>query len=313
MTLGVDDYLAWRPAEMDRAAHWFSENSRLLDRVAKTVREGVERGTEEQWGEFIESIRSDGGDAATEIELVADLMLEASTTIRDAGADLASAVGSLRDVGTQLREEGYERIEGEHVGDRRSTYENADERIAREGRAEEFRDRIWELLSEIREIDDKANRDLHAIVDRDVRDRTDLGNGAPKAVFAAGGGETAVVAALASTAAHQFDEAWKEAMSDSSRGKLGGGLTFARRLGPIASGLGFIGAAADRPEGEPLYETIFAEGAGVVGGLVGGPLGFAASLLTGGPKRAVSGYFGGTLYGSMKASSEVREAFDRAN
>lgn len=308
MSLGVDAYLAWTPGGMSGAADWLKLKSELMDQSARSLRDAADRGTENQSGQFITSRRQDAADHARRIDELADLLLEASRVVRQAGTALESAVRRLGEVDAQLREEGYERVAGERVGDRRSSYEDAADKQTREARADEFGAQIGDLLQEIRDADDQANRDLHSIVGRDVRDRTAAGNGDPFAVRLS---TVSIIGAVTSAATSVVEGRWKEAVLASGRG-----MTMAKGLGPVMAGLGFIGGVAARPEDEPLHEAIVAEGVGTVAGAGGLPLGFAAGFSLAGPPGGVLGgavgIAGGT-YASALASAEVRKAFDRAN
>ena len=86
-----------------------------------------------------------------------------------------------------------------------------------------------------------------------------------------------------------------------------------RGMGPVATILGFVGGVAAAPEDEPLHETLLAEGAGVLGGELGGRVGFGFGGFVGGPVLAGAGHFSGGLVGGLWAASQVRERFDRAN
>lgn len=309
MTLGVDDYLRWTPVELERAAHWFEENSGLLDRVSTTVRDGVERGTEEQWGEFIESIRLDGADASARINQLADLMLGAGTSLRDAGAALVSSIEKLRGVIDEAEAEGFFVRNDGSVKDGSTGPLDAAEKLARTASAEGFRDRVSDLLTDIRATDDDTNRQLHALVDRDVRDRTHAGNSDPSSTYAA--------------AAIDFNTGLVEMNVDKmiAAGELpmldGKWWNSARGLGLFGNLVGFAGGVASAPEGEPWYETLVAEGAGVVGGTIGSAVGpvvasaFPRIKLT--PSNRLLSSVGGGIFGSIAVSSRVREAFDRAN
>lgn len=308
MSLGVDDYLAWAPASMSDGARWLTTASEDLDSSAVALREAADRGTEGQSGHFITQRRDDAAEEVRRIFGLADMMHEAGTVIANAGMDLDSAINRLRQVETELLAEGFVRVEGEHVRDARDSYADATEREDREAKAEDFRERIWEILDEIRAADVRANHALHRIVGRDIRDRTDLGNGNP---LVAGISATAEVGAISSAVADLVGERWGQAALDSGRGAL-----LARSLGPVMAGLGFIGAVAARPEDEPLLEAIVAEGIGTIAGAAGFPLGIGTGLAVGGlPGGVVGGAVGlaGGTYTNALASSRVREAFDRAN
>ena len=309
MSLGVDDYLAWTPGDMSGAAAWLKEHAQLMDDSASAIRDAAARGTEGQSGPTIESRRADAAEQAERIDELADALNAAGAVIHAAGAALVSAVGRLRDVEHQLLAEGFERGAGERVSDSRTSYEDAAERQTREARAEEFRERVWELLREIRDVDDKANRDLHAVVNRDVRDRTAAGNGDP---FAVGISPTSMVAALANAGAAAVKGEWAEAAREAGRG-----LMQARGLGPVMAGLGFVGAVAARAEDEPLHEAIVAEGIGTLAGAAGAPVGFGLGFAAAGPPGALigtaTGAFGGGTVVSPWVASKVRANFDRAN
>lgn len=307
MSVGVYDYLAWRPTELERAAHWFAENSRLADRIARTVRDGVDRGTEAQWGEFIESVRDDGDTVARRIDELADLMLEASTMLTRVGAELSSAVGSLRGLVAEADTRGFVVLADGGVRDGSSAVMNDEDRSSRREKATELRDRIGDVLVLIRRTDEEANRALHDLVGRDVRDRTDAGNTDPMSTYAAGAidlktglVEMNMEKMIAAGELPQLDGKWWNS---------------ARGLGLFGNLVGFVGNVAAAPEGEPWYETLVAEGAGVVGGTIGSTtMPFIAGLFGGKAptSKLLSGVAGGGV-GSLWASSEVREAFDRAN
>ncbi|OAH63533.1 hypothetical protein AYJ66_11810 [Dietzia cinnamea] len=309
MTLGVDAYLNWAPADMTSGADWLRVKSDLGEEAARGIREGGERGTEGQCGQFITRRREESEEISGRLFQLADMLHGASKVVRAAAAELDVLVAGLRQVEYELLDQGFVRVEGEHVRDTRTTYADATERSDRESEAEGFRERIWELLGAIRETDDRANRELHGIVGREVRDRTAAGNGDPWAVGLSG---TAKVSAAAATGASLVEEKWYEAVLDSGRGTVA-----ANALGPVMAGLGFLGGVASRPGDEPLREAIVAEGVGTIAGFAGGPLGIAAGLVVGGPPGGVVGGAAGTLGGgpylSALASSWVRGAFDRAN
>lgn len=309
MSLGVYDYLAWQPAELERAADWFADNARLLDRVAGTVRDGAERGTEAQHGEFIDAVRDDADTTARRIDGLSDMMLETGTVLRNAGATLVSAVDSLRHHVEEARADDFDVRHDGGVTDTAQTPMSDAQRESRKDRAVDLRDRIADTLSLIRETDDSVNRTMHEIAGRDVRDRTDAGNEDPTAVYAAaaidfktGLVELNVEKMIAAGDLPQLDGKWWNS---------------ARGLGLFGNLVGFAGNVAAAPEGEPWYETLVAEGAGVVGGTIGSAAApFLVNLLPGfelGPtRRLFTGVLGGGA-GSVLVSSEVREAFDRAN
>ena len=309
MSLGVHDYLAWRPADLERAARWFSENSRLLDRVARTVRDGAERGTEAQHGQFIDAVRGDADAAARRIEHLADLMLETDVVLRRSGAVLVSAVDSLRGLVDEAAADDFRvRDDGGVVDASRNAMDDP-ERAARRNRAAGLRDRIVDTLLLLRDTDDTMNRALHEIVGREVRDRTDEGNNDPTSAYASaaidlktGIVELDVEKMIAAGELPQLDGKWWNS---------------ARGLGLVGNLVGFAGNVAAAPEGEPWYETLVAEGAGVVGGTAGSAVGpIVVNLLPGielGPKRRLLSAVTAGGAGSVWASSEVREAFDRAN
>lgn len=309
MTLGVDAYLSWAPADMASGAEWLRAKSDLVEEAARDIREAGERGTEGQCGQFITRRREESEEISGRVLELSDMLHDASKVVRRTGAELDVLVANLRVLENELLVEGFVRVEGEHVRDTRTTYADATERSDRESEAEGFRRRIWELLAAIREIDDRANRELHGIVGREVRDRTAAGNGDPRVVGLSG---TAKVSAAAATGASLVEGKWYEVVLDSGRGTVA-----AKALGPVMAGLGFLGGVASRPEHEPLHEAIVAEGVGTVAGFAGGPIGIAAGLLVGGPLGGVVGGAAGTVGGgpylSALASSWVRGAFDRAN
>lgn len=313
MSLGVDDYLAWTPAGMDGAANWLADQSVAMGMSANAIRSAADRGTEGQSGAFIDQRREDAAGIAGRVGELADVLADASRVVRQAGTDLEGAVGRLRDDCRALREEGFVRFDGHGVRDASTGYADSVERQSRRTRATEFQSQLRNRLEEVHDLDEQANHALHEIAGRDVRDRTALGNGDPREVFRTGGGQTAAIGALTGTAAEVAAGSWMDAVLDSGKGETVGGSLLARGLGPIAAGMGFIGAVADRPEGEPLHEAIVAEGVGTVAGLAGGVLGGAVGLGTGGPAGGATGYFSGTLATNMSATAAVRGAFDRAN
>lgn len=308
MSPGMDQYLTWAPTEMAAGADWLALKADLVEDSASAIRDAGERGTEGQCGQFITQRARDAADAARQVFELADLLREASNVVRQAAAELDVMVARLRDIENELVEKGFVR-EGELVRDTRTTYADATERDAREALAADFSKRIWGLLGGIRDADERANRDLHGIVGREVRDRTAAGNGDPRAVRLS---DTAVVAAAAATGASLVEDKWFEAVLDSGRG-----LTLAKSLGPVMTGLGFLGGVASRPEGEPLHEAIIAEGIGTIAGAAGPFLGFALGAAVAGPLGGVVGGvtagLRGAPYVSALASSWVRSAFDRAN
>lgn len=316
MSLGVDDYLTWTPADMAGGADWLRVKAGLVEDSAGGIREAGDRGTEGQCGQFITQRREESEEISRRVYRLADMLREASAVVRQAGTELGVLVTRLRAVENELLAKGFVRVEGEHVRDTRATYADATERSDRETEAEGFRERIWELLDAIRETDDRANRELHGIVGRDVRDRTDKGNGTVGTVvpaFVRGELNTAFPAAAASTAAAMAGPAYDEALASSWRRPPVGFLAPLRGTGPAATILGFVGGVAAAPEDEPLHETLLAEGAGVLGGAVGAPVGAALLGFLGGFPGAMFGHFGGGIAGGLWASSEVRERFDRAN
>lgn len=313
MSLGVDQYLTWAPAQMAAGADWLVLKSDLVEESARSISEAGERGTEGQCGQFITQRREDAAEAARRVRELGDMMRKAGGVGRQAGAELDTLVTSLREADSEMRDRGFVRVEGEHVRDTRTTYEDAAERNARETEAEGFRVRIWGLLREIRAVDDKANHDLHNIVGREVRDRTAAGNGDLREVggelFAIRGDHVTVPAALGSTAMEIL-----QAVQD--REPMATGVSYgwwnaARGGGPVMTMLGFVGGVANAPDDEPLLETLVAEGAGTVGGTLGSAFGFAVG---GGPTlQGFLGHFLGGIAVSQSASSYVRGAFDRAN
>ena len=316
MTLGVDAYLSWAPADMASGADWLGVKSDLVEEAARDIREAGERGTEGQCGQFITRRREESEEISGRVFQLADMLHGASKVLRAAAAELDVLVAGLREVENELLEMGFVRVEGEHVRDTRTTYADATERSDRETEAERFRTRIWELLGAIRETDDRANRELHGIVGREVRDRTAAGNGAPGVVLPAlfkGEWNAAVPSAAASTAAALAGPAYGEALAHSWRRPPVGFLAPLRGMGPVATILGFVGGVAAAPEDEPLHETLLAEGAGVLGGELGGRVGFGFGGFVGGPVLAGAGHFSGGLVGGLWAASQVRERFDRAN
>ena len=316
MRPGVDTYLTWSPVGLAGGADWLTVKSDLVEDSARAIREAGERGTEGQCGQFITRRRDESEEIAGRVFRVADLLREAGAVLRQAGAELDVAVAGLRAVENELRGRGFVRVEGEHVRDTRTSYADAAERSARQAEAESFRERIWDLLATIREIDARVDRDLHGIVGRDVRDRTDKGNGTVGTVVPAyfrGELNTALPAAAASTAAAIAGPVYDEALASSWRRPPVGILAPLRGMGPVATVLGFVGGVAAAPEDEPLHETLLAEGAGVLGGAVGAPIGLGLGALGGGPAGAGTGHFLGGLLGGLRASSAVRERFDRAN
>lgn len=312
MSPGVDAYLAWTPAGMAGAADWLKGQSTLMDDSARTIRDAAEAGTEGQSGSFIASRQQDAAEQVKRIEELADILLAAGQVVRRTGTALESAVGRLRSVESQLLGEGFQRVEGEHVGDRRTGYADATERHQRETRAGEFREQLWDLLHEIREVDDQANRELHEIVNRDVRDRTALGNGEPQAVMGSLLDSTTFASALGGTFFAGVRDTYELALAASSRGSSVGWWNLARGGGAVFSVLGFMGAVANAPEDEPLFETLMAEGAGTLAGAGGSTLGcgLGAPLPVIGP---LVGHFTGGIAAGMWASSAVRSRFDRAN
>lgn len=309
MSLGVYDYLAWQPAELERAAVWFANNARLLDRVAGTVRDGAERGTEAQNGEFIDSVRDDADATARRIDGLSDMLLEAEEVLRSAGATLVSAVDTLRGYVEEARADGFDVRQDGGVTDTAQTQTSEVERQSRGDRAGELRDRIVDVLRLIRDTDDSVNRAMHEIVGRDVRDRTEAGNNDPTATYAAaaidfktGLVELNMEKMIAAGGLPQLDGKWWNS---------------ARGFGLFGNLVGFVGNVAAAPEDEPWYETLVAEGAGVVGGTIGSAAGpFVLNVLSGGklgPEGRLLSALAGGAGGSVLVSSEVREAFDRAN
>lgn len=313
MSLGVDHYLTWAPAEMGVGADWLALKSELVEESANSIREAGERGTEGQCGQFITQRCEDAEEAARRVRELADMLREASAVVRGAGAELDALVTGLREAENEMRGRGFVRVRGEHVRDTRTTYADAKERSDREAEAQGFSDRIRDLLREIHAADDRANRGLHGIVDREVRDRTAAGNGDLREVWdeplAIRGDHTTVPAAMGSTAMQIL-----QGVQNRESGATGvsyGWWNAARGGGPLMAVLGFVGGVANAPEDEPMHETLLAEGAGTVGGTLGSAFGFGAG---GGPTPlGFLGHLLGGIASSQVASSYVRGAFDRAN
>lgn len=309
MSPGVDDYLAWTPGDFAGAAEWLEEKSAAMDESARALREATDRGTEGQCGPFIDARRADAEEQAKRIDGLADILLESSRVVRGAGTALESAVQRLRDLDHRLHAEGFTRDEGARVVDTWTSYKDASDRQNRTTRAEELREQLRDLLAEIREVDDRANRDLHSVVDRDVRDRTAAGNGDP---FVVGISAVSVVAAAAKAGAEVLEGNWAEAAREAGRGMMQ-----VRGLGPVMAGLGFVGAVAARPEDEPLHEAIIAEGIGTIAGAAGAPIGAGFGAFWAGPPGGLIGggigAAGGGVVISPWVASKVRGEFDRAN
>lgn len=308
MSLGVDDYLRWSPADLSVAASWLAESSKDMEMSAKAFRRAADNGTANQCGSFIDARRTEAADIADRIDRLAKVMQEASDRIKTAERDLVSAVGNLRGADLEMRDSGFERAAGDVVTDTRITYADASERHDREKEADYHAQRIRGFLNDVKSADEMANRDLHEVVDRDVRDRTAKGNGDP---FAGDFSAATIVGSVTTAAAALAEGHWEEAARAAGRG-----LAMVRGLGPAAGGLGFLGAVAARPEDEPLLEAIAAEGVGTIAGAAGLPLGVFLGGAAAGPPGAVVGGGVGLAGGaavSSKVASEVREAFDRAN
>lgn len=313
MSLGVDDYLRWRPADMSAAARWLSDSSNNMEMSARAFRRAAENGTAQQCGSFIDARRTEAADIADRIDRLAEVMREASRYIKTAEKELVSAVGNLRGADLDMRDAGFERAAGDVVHDTRTTYGDASDRHDREKEADYHAERIQGFLKDIRSADEMANRNLHEVVNRDVRDRTAKGNGAPAAIFdelwSLRGDHTTVPAALGSTGMQLLRDV-QSRFTDANGVSLGW-WNAARGGGPLISVLGFAGGVANAPEDEPINETLKAEGAGTVAGIVGAAVGFA---IGGGPTAFgyVSHFLGG-VGASQAASSYVRESYDREN
>lgn len=308
MTLGVDDYLAWTPADMGQGAVWLRLKANDMEMTATAIRNFAADGTAGQCGAFIEARRTEAEDIAGRVQGLSDLLSNAATEVKEAGADLVGDIARLRDACTAIDEEGFERFDGSRVRDARTEYADEAERDLREQRAADLQDELEEHLREIRERDEQADRVLHGLVDRPVRDRTDKGNGNP---FAIGISEMAGISATIDAGASLAEGHWKEAARNAARG-----LTSVRSLGPAAAVLGFAGGVAGRPEDEPLFEAIVAEGAGSVAAAWGAPVGTAIGFAIGGPVGSAVGGVGGALLGagtSQWTASKVREWFDHEN
>lgn len=309
MSLGVDDYLTWTPADMAQGAVWLRLKANDMKMTATAIRNAAADGTAGQCGAFIDARRDEAHDIADRVQKLAEFLGGAATALSQASADLGSAVARLRDDCATIDDEGFERFDGFHVRDARTEYADAADRNLREQRAKELQDELKKHMGDIRAYDERADRALHAVVGRPVRDRTDFGNGNP---FATGITATSMVTAFASAGASVVEGKWAEAARDAGRGFMQ-----ARGLGPVMAVLGFAGAVAARPEDEPLHEAIVAEGVGTLAATAGGPLGIAAGLYLAGPLGGVIGgavgTFGGGITVSPLASSLVRGAFDRAN
>lgn len=304
MSLGVYDYLAWQPAELETAAVWFADNARLLEWVAGTVRDGAERGTEAQHGEFIDSVRDDADTTSRRIYDLADMMDDAKKVLRSAGSDLTTLVGHLRSMVDEAEAADFVVEENADVIDSRRTFDSAEERVLRESEAQNRKTDIGAKLNEIRQVDDDANHRLHGIVGRDVRDRTPEGNG---------GLSTTIPAAAGGTLLETFKLRY-EAMVNSGQWESSTRMSSTLRgYGAAFEILGFIGGVANAPEEEPLHETLLAEGAGVLGGLAGSTGGLLLGTAAAGPLGGLVSHFTGGALVAGWASSEVREAFDRAN
>lgn len=307
MTLQVDDYLAWTPADMEQGAVWLTLKATDMEMAASAVRNAAADGTAGQCGPFVESRRAEASEIADRIGELADLLRGARTEIRNAGSELESLVGLLRADCLAIEDEGFERVDGVEVRDARTEYANGQEREVRTNRARELKARLIGRLGDLRARDEAADQALHQLVDRPVRDRTPEGNGDPSAAgISAVTGITAMTEAAAALAERQWAEAARSA---------GRGLVTVRGLGPIAAALGFAGGVAARPEDEPLFEAIVAEGVGTVAGGAGVPLGILLGAQAG-PLGAAAGGLGGFFagpYAGQWASSKAREWFDNAN
>lgn len=307
MSLGVDDYLAWTPADMAQGAVWLRLKANDMEMTATAIRNFAADGTEGQCGAFIEARRTEAEDIADRIKGLSDHLGNAATAIMAASDDLVGAVAKLRDDCTVIDEEGFERFDGSRVRDTPTEYADAAERDLREQRAGELQGDLERHMQEIRERDEEADRVLHGLVNRPVRDRTREGNGDPFAI-----GLTAVsgIGAVTSGAAALADGHWKEAARAAGRG-----LTAVRGLGPAAMILGFAGGVAGRPEDEPLLEAIAAEGVGTVAAGAAVPIGTFFGAQAGKP-GAIAGGIGGFLaspFVGQWASSKTREWFDHEN
>lgn len=307
MSLGVDDYLTWTPADMAQGAVWLRLKANDMEMTATAIRNAAADGTAGQCGAFIDARRDEAHDIADRVQKLAEFLGGAATALSQASADLGSAVARLRDDCATIDDEGFERFDGFHVRDARTEYADAADRNLREQRAKELQDELKKHMGDIRAYDERADRALHAVVDRPVRDRTPEGNGDPSAV-----GLTTVsgIGALTSGAAALAEENWKEAARAAGRG-----LITVRGLGPAAMILGFAGGVADRPEDEPLLEAIAAEGVGTAAAAAAIPVGMffgARAGLPGVIAGGVGGFFASPFVG-QSASSKMRDWFDSEN
>lgn len=308
MSLGVDDYLGWSPAEMSGAASWLSGTSKDMELSAKALRNAAADGTAGQCGPFIDARRTEAAGIADRVHELSELLRDSARLVEDAGTDLATLVGLLRDECRVIDEEGFERFDGTGVRNTRTEYAAEDERDRRQRRAEELQDQLRGHLKEIRLRDDQADRALHGLVDRSVRDRTRAGNGDP---FVVGLSETTLIGGVTRAAAALAEGHWQEAAREAGRG-----LVTVRALGPVASLLGFAGGVAGRPEDEPLFEAIVAEGVGSVAAAGGIPLGMAIGGALAGPPGSVIGAgsgAGSSMFGGQWTASRVRAWFDSEN
>lgn len=307
MSLGVDDYLTWTPADMAQGAVWLRLKANDMEMTATAIRNFTADGTEGQCGAFIEARRTEAEDIADRIKGLSDLLSSAATAIKEASADLVSAVARLRDDCTTIDEEGFERFDDSRVRDARTDHSGTAERDLREQRAGELQGQLAKHMREIRERDKEADRVLHELVDRPVRDRTPEGNGDPRAI-----GLTAVsgIGAVTSAAAALAEGHWKEAARNAGRG-----LVAVRGLGPAAMILGFAGGVADRPEDEPLLEAIAAEGVGTLAAGAAVPIGAAIGARGGLPGAIFGGAAGAAFspFAGQWSASKMREWFDHEN
>lgn len=309
MTLGVDEVLAWTPAGCGEAAARLGEKSSEMEDAVRGLVAASTQGIEGQSGLFVARLRGDAEQLIKRLIDVAAILRDTAGALRTAGDELEARIRSLRELDAAIHDEGYSRDADACVRDTRDPHEDAPQQAARTARAEDLQRRLRDLMAEIREVDESANRALHDAVGRDVRDRTAAGNGAP---VASGLTATSLASALTGAATELVEGRWAEAAREAGRG-----LMQVRGLGPAMAVLGFAGAVAARPEDEPLIEAVVAEGIGTMAASAGAPLGFLTGFALAGPPGAAGGtvfgaFGGGAVLGPL-AAAHVRGRFDRAN